>query len=641
MNELYTFVKEKLLSDFKFTINLYRGKSIQLDSFTEELDGQRAVLTFDSVEGLKSLKLYAELLSDSVVFSLDAEVAVHIGGVSGFAPEGALTLELGTLEPDALLGSHHDNGFWMYPSFISKFEDILPQTQSLIVKSGEDNYHLLPLTGENFRCELEKGRLQITSDMLGICRLHGAFLSVSVASDPLSVVKNNYLSARKAGAIRIPLKNEKTRPEFFGGFGWCTWDAFYTEVSSEQIYAKLAEFKALGIPVKWVVIDDGWMMARDKRLAAFEADSQKFPEGLKATVTRMKQEFGVEKVGIWHAFNGYWRGVDRDSRLYEEQKDNLFITPAGLALPSLDEDKAFAFWDSWHTYLEDAGIDFLKVDNQSSNPCYLVGAAPTAEGCRIAHNAIERSIEKHFGGAVINCMGMDMENVLARPMSAVSRNSDDFFPKIERGFIKHLVQNAYNAIWHDNLYYCDFDMWWSNHEESAVQSGVLRAISGSPIYVSDKIGQTSKEHIAPVLDTDGKLMLCDRACMPTLDCVFVNCAAAHKFLKVHNRSGDCFALAAFNVNNDEVRDTVDFSQLSGLKADTEYVAYEFFTKTYSRVNISSKTELTLPKDGVAVWSLYPIIRSNEGDYVILGDTEKYVPIASAYKEKTYLSEIAF
>ena len=95
-------------------------------------------------------------------------------------------------------------------------------------------------------------------------------------------------------------------------------------------------------------------------------------------------------------------------------------------------------------------------------------------------------------------MGMDMENVLARPFTAVNRNSDDFFPNRERGFISHIIQNVYSAIWHDQMYYCDFDMWWSMHE-SAVQSGVLRAISGSPVYVSDKIGESNAANIAPVV----------------------------------------------------------------------------------------------------------------------------------------------
>ena len=36
-------------------------------------------------------------------------------------------------------------------------------------------------------------------------------------------------------------------------------------------------------------------------------------------------------------------------------------------------------------------------------------------------------------GAIINCMGMAMENILSRPTSAISRNSDDFMPNKENG----------------------------------------------------------------------------------------------------------------------------------------------------------------------------------------------------------------
>ena len=45
-------------------------------------------------------------------------------------------------------------------------------------------------------------------------------------------------------------------------------------------------------------------------------------------------------------------------------------------------------------------------------------------------------------GAIINCMGMAMENVLARPVSAISRNSDDFVPGKEEGFSEHLCKDG-------------------------------------------------------------------------------------------------------------------------------------------------------------------------------------------------------
>ena len=61
-------------------------------------------------------------------------------------------------------------------------------------------------------------------------------------------------------------------------------------------------------------------------------------------------------------------------------------------------------------------------------------------------------LSKHTG----TVLGMAMENILSRPTSAISRNSDDFMPNKENGFVEHLLQNAYNSVYHDELYYCDW-----------------------------------------------------------------------------------------------------------------------------------------------------------------------------------------
>ncbi len=643
MNAIYAFVKEKLLSGLAVTVSRTRGRTGSLTEFVETEENGNIICTYKPAAGLEKLVVTAKCGDNAVVFHIDAKITVPNGTIGSFSPEKAVSMTFGGLVPDALLGSHHDNPWWMYPTFVRDFADLKPRTQSLFVKTGALNYYLLPLCGDNFRCEFEAGKLNLTSDMACLYELKGDFLAVSVSTEPFTAVDNAFAFARQIGAIRVPLRSERKLPDFFNGFGWCTWDAFYGEVSSAKIYEKLEEFKAKNIKIKWLIIDDGWMTTRERRLAGFDVNCAKFPEGLKATIDRIKGEYGVEKVGVWHAFNGYWMGVDRESPLYEEQKENLFITPAGNVLQSLDEEKAFRFWDTWHSFLASCGVDFLKVDNQSSHSGHIEGSIATAEGCRIAHNAIERSIAKNFEGAVIDCMGMDMENVLARPMSAVSRNSDDFFPKRERGFIKHLVQNAYNAIWHGKIYWCDFDMWWSDHPESAVQSGVLRAISGSPIYVSDKTGESNAANIRPVCEDDGRLMRCDEAARPTTDCLYVDCQAEKKLQKIWNRAGENFALAAFNVSDGDVTDTVDFGTIPGLDRNTEYIAYEYFTKKFTRVSFFEDTELTLGRDGAAVWSIYPIKKpvadSDEGAYILLGDTTKYVPIASEHKTLTMLADL--
>ena len=621
MKTLYQFIKSNFLSGF--TVN-------GMSEFCETETENRIVCSYADGDGV-SLTVTAEIGEDAIVFYLNAK------NPAGFAAQHALSWKLGPTVPDAMLGSHHKSPWWMYPSFTTDYNALLPKTQSLLIKSGALHYHLLPLTGDNFRCEFEAGEMFISSDKSGLCELSGAFLAVSVSSEALTAVENNYKNARRTGAIRVPLKEERTLPAHFDGFGWCTWDAFYKEVSSENIYKKLDEFREKGIPLKWLIIDDGWMQTNDRLLCSF-TENDHFPEGLRATIARIKGEYGVEKVGIWHAFNGYWDGIDPESELAKTYADCLFTAASGKLLPSLDPDAAFRFWDAWHSYLADCGIDFLKVDNQSHNSIHLLETCPTAEGCRLAHEGIERSINKHFGGAVINCMGMDMENVLARPFSAVNRNSDDFFPNRERGFISHIIQNVYSAIWHDQMYYCDFDMWWSMHE-SAVQSGVLRAISGSPVYISDKIGASDPEKILPLIEDDGRIMRCDNAAKPTTDCIYVDCAKENKLLKIWNRSGDCFALAAFNVGEEDVTDTVDFGTIPGLSKECEYIAYEYFTKTFTRIHYFEDTELTLPRNGVAVWSIYPIKSDDDGEYILLGSTDKYVPIASQHKVKTAVSAL--
>ena len=628
MKNLYEQITRNLLSSLALTQG---GKTYA--EHIQTVTGRGARCEYRTDEDGVRIALDVHFTSDAVLFYLDASCE------EGFAGEHALSFALGPMMPDAMLASRHDGPWWMYPTFGTDFGELAPKTQSLLIEKGCLHYHLLPLCGGNFRAEFEGGHLYLSSGMDGIRELRGAFLAVSVSTDPYEAVKNTFAAAREDGAMTAALCEERSIPALFDGFGWCTWDAFYNDVSSALIYEKLAEFNEKQIPVKWIIIDAGWMQREGRLLQGLHANDH-FPEGLAAAVTKIKEEYGVEKVGIWHTLQAFWDGIDPASPLAEELSDALVMTASGKLIPALDADSADRFWDAWYSYLKECGIDFVKVDNQSSLPVQLTGTVPTPEGCRAAHEALERAVEKYFDGVIINCMGMDMENVLSRPRSAVSRNSDDFYPTHERGFIKHLTQNAYNAVWHSRLYFCDYDMWWSDHPESAVQSGVLRAISGSPVYISDKIGQTNRANILPLLDEDGMLMRCDGAACPTRDCLYTDCAKEGRLLKVWNRAGDNFAVAAFNVSDGEISDTLDFGTVPGISEECEYVAYEYFSKAYTRVNAYEDTEVTLPRDGVAVWSLYPIeVGEDGGEYVTVGAEEKYVPIAQKRRKRVTVESL--
>ena len=52
----------------------------------------------------------------------------------------------------------------------------------------------------------------------------------------------------------------KQLPEVAHYLGWCTWDAFYHDVSAQGIAAGLNSFKQAGVLPRWIIIDDGWQV---------------------------------------------------------------------------------------------------------------------------------------------------------------------------------------------------------------------------------------------------------------------------------------------------------------------------------------------------------------------------------------------
>ena len=100
-------------------------------------------------------------------------------------------------------------------------------------------------------------------------------------------------------------------------------------------------------------------------------------------------------------------------------------------------------------------------------------------------------------------------------------------------------------------------------------------------------------------------------------------------------------LAVFNVKNEKVTENIDFSAIPAL-GDGEYVAYEYFTKKYLRIKKNDSLPFDLEAKGIAAFSIYPVKADENGDeYVMMGSTEKYIPIASKNKIKVSLGDIEF
>ncbi|MBE6690638.1 MAG: hypothetical protein E7590_05085 [Ruminococcaceae bacterium] len=459
--------------------------------------------------------------------------------------------------------------YWCRPAFGEDLTAIPKRTQALLYKEGNTWRVLWSLCGDVFNCTLQGGeqgleaRIAPWADGERTLTEMPALLHFS-GKNPHTVLEKTAKAAAKLLNGRVKTIDEKPFPEIFEYLGWCSWDAMRVHISEEKLMTKAAELKAKSIPVRWCILDDMWAHVKEIKglpeemtthdmvkimhqstLYAMEADPDRFPNGLKGAIEKLHHK-GF-KVGVWYPTTGYWKGVDPKGPLAAELADSLEMLPNENLLVKPTAEATHRFHTAMQDMLKEAGADFIKVDNQTHyknkySPVYPVGVVAKA-----VQNAIEDVTEAHFGDGLINCMGMGNESMWNRRRSAVSRCSGDFQPENRAWFAKHIQQCAYNSLFQGQFHYSDWDMWWTD-DEQAGKNSVCHAISGGPIYVSDKIDRSRAEVLQPLCFADGRILRADGQATPIARCLLQEPTASDEPLFVFNKANGCGLVAAFNIN---------------------------------------------------------------------------------------------
>ena len=525
--------------------------------------------------------------------------------------------------PQDITALYMFSSWWSRPAFVQSLTEIPDMTQVALFRFADRYGCFVPMVGKRFKSYLTVGtqtELQLVMTALygGLSEIREPLYLYAEAQTVEQAIATVFEELARLKNIR--LRWERRLPEMFRKLGWCSWDAFYTDVDEKGVRDKTAEFAEKKVPVKWMIIDDGWLSLKDRLLYAYQPDREKFPEGFKKMTKDIRESAGVEHFGVWHALMGYWSGVSPDGPVARVEARYLCRTAGGRLVP--DPENGAGFYRDWYKVLNDQGISFVKVDGQGTIPLCFENTMPLGLAAQNLHSALESGASR-MDGAVINCMGMAMENVLSRPATAVSRNSDDFFPKREDSFKEHLLQNAYNALYHDQLYYCDWDMFWTQHPYSR-KHALLRAISGGPVYCSDRVGETDAEVLRPLAYADGELPMMDRSAKPTADCVFADPMKCG-YLKLQNTApyGENMTgggIAVFNLAEHEVSCTFSPAEIDGVTECERYLVYDRFSGTYQFVRRNERVDCTLEKSG---YRWYVVLPADE-NCVCLGLKEKYV-----------------
>ncbi|KAL9810961.1 putative galactinol--sucrose galactosyltransferase [Arabidopsis thaliana] len=526
---------------------------------------------------------------------------VFVGAVFN-KEESKHIVPIGTLRNSRFMSCFRFKLWWMAQRMGEMGRDIPYETQFLLVESN-DGSHLesdgangvecnqkvytvfLPLIEGSFRSCLQGN----VNDEVELCLESGDVdtkrssfthsLYIHAGTDPFQTI-TDAIRTVKLHLNSFRQRHEKKLPGIVDYFGWCTWDAFYQEVTQEGVEAGLKSLAAGGTPPKFVIIDDGWQsVERDATVEAGDEkkespifrltgikENEKFKKkddpnvGIKNIVKIAKEKHGLKYVYVWHAITGYWGGVRPGEEYGSVMKypnmskgvvendptwktDVMTLQGLGLVSPK----KVYKFYNELHSYLADAGVDGVKVDVQCVLETLGGGLGGRVELTRQFHQALDSSVAKNFpDNGCIACMSHNTDALYCSKQAAVIRASDDFYPRDPVSHTIHIASVAYNSVFLGEFMQPDWDMFHSVHPAAEYHASA-RAISGGPLYVSDAPGKHNFELLRKLVLPDGSILRARLPGRPTRDCLFADPARdGVSLLKIWNMNKYTGVLGVYN-----------------------------------------------------------------------------------------------
>jgi raffinose synthase len=155
--------------------------------------------------------------------------------------------------------------WWMTPTWGHGGEDVRAETQFALMELGDGAGYAcaLPTSGAHFRTTLEgnaKGEVWMIVE--SNCEEENAIevdnvMVMACAKSPYEAIRRAMAETRTMLGT-FELLEDKKLPETVDVFGWCTWDAFYTDVTPDGIEQGVQTLRDGGAPARFVIIDDGW-----------------------------------------------------------------------------------------------------------------------------------------------------------------------------------------------------------------------------------------------------------------------------------------------------------------------------------------------------------------------------------------------
>lgn len=337
--------------------------------------------------------------------------------------------------------------------------------------------------------------------------------------------------------------------KYFEGFdylGWCTWEHYHFNIDETKILNDIDAIEASGIPVRYILIDDGHIANEKRRLTSLTPDKQRFPNGWTRIMNR-KQDDKIKWMGLWYSLSGYWMGISADNDFPKEIQQTLYPCNDCL-LPGISTDNIETFYEYYIHTMKKNGFDFLKIDNQSFTLPLYMGNSQAVRQAKDCNLALERQIHNAQMG-LMNCMAQNVINTDHTLHSAVTRVSIDYKKYDENMAKSHLFQSYTNTLLLGQTVWPDHDMFHSSDTICGSLMARSKAISGGPVYLSDSPDEFISENILPLVDEHGKIFRPSAPAIPTPESILTNPLQSGESYRVFAPTGDeAVSIICYNLN---------------------------------------------------------------------------------------------
>ena len=574
-------------------------------------------------------------------------------------PDPAGVMEKYKLQLPAIKRGIYYRGFW-WPYGGNRMRGTVfttPQGEEggayLLLELADGGYlAVLPLCGEKAYSWLspENGEFHLKMGTHGKASIEGdiPLVSWAVGASPYEACAAVWKQAAdlKLGNGWLKLRETKKYPEMFQYLGWCSWEGYRKDITSDSMVAEFKGLEASPVPVRFFLVDDGHF---DE--STIGPHKEKFPQGYKP-LTDLRTKDGIRWVGMWYALLG--KAAAMPAGQPRAQRDVMMRAHNGRMVAKPDSASIETFMNYMLEFSKRDDIDFVKVDfcgallpmYAGTQQKFPLGPFPGTTEHAIAnpseatatYSRIYQAVVADKFNGLINCNWHVPHFIFYSGDSVVGRCSEDY--KLDdMTKAKEYFYHAFTAMpWLGQIYWGDHDMFHSSDPVAGKMMGVAKAMSGGPIYLSDHHTQLVPENIRPVCYEDGLLLRPLAPASPLPEDMFSKMDEKRLFrvmAPLENKTA-AFVLYHFDFENNqaEVAGTItprDYQAASGMiqpyagdwaVPDEGLVVYDYFSKRAEK--LGSEYRVSIKGFDHRLLQVSPI----QSGWSVIGRSDKYLSAAT-------------